>query len=344
MPAQSIEVWKLDESSAPCVHVQSVIGLLSPSFLCRHPTLPVLYAVERSWSGDDSTSGALTTFGISPDSGSLTVRSRCRSGGAFCAHVSVTPNGRFVMTANPRGPTVALFALDEAGVPAQLPACVVWHEGRGATERQGAPWPHSCYADNACKQMFVCDLGLDRVSIYDLNEATGMLSPAEQAFAQVSSGAGARHLAMDEQNRFLYVANELDSTVSVFSRDTATGRVRVRQTVSTVPPDGQVENQPAEIVLGPDGRFLYVTNRGHDSIAIFAVDLQTGVLRWIQCSPALGKSPRHFAIGADGFSAAVSNNLSQEVVIFHIERDGALVPTGQVISVKSPTCVALFGD
>jgi 6-phosphogluconolactonase len=342
MPSESIGAWRLDPGSLKAAKTHDVDGLFSPSFLCLHPKLPVLYAAERSWSSGDTRAGAVTAFAIAPRTGELRRLDRWPSGGAFTAHVNVSADGQYLMTANPRGPTVALFRLNARGLPEQ-PPCVVYHSGRGATLRQEAPWPHSCYFDWSGQRALVCDLGLDRVFVYDLDRHSTRLTPARQPFAQVSSGAGARHLALGVDNHCIYVANELDSTVSVFKCDTERGYLSIVQTLNSVPEQHLSSNQPAEIAVAPDGRHLYLTNRGHDTVAVFEIARSTGRLSCKEMVSCEGSSPRHLCIDRRGTLMAVCNQRSQEVVLFRMSRDGRLQPSGERLSVPNPTCALVAG-
>ncbi|HUI60346.1 MAG TPA: lactonase family protein [Steroidobacteraceae bacterium] len=340
MPSQTIAVWSVEAHTLDSRKIQEVGELYSPSFLCMHPTLPLLYAAERSWSAEDGQSGAVSVFEIDAATGELRRLFRCRSGGAFTAHVGVSPDGRFLTTANPKGPTLALFRLDARGIPTERPF-VQAHVGKGATQRQAQPWPHSAYFDRSMRRVFACDLGLDRVFIYDLDERAGSLRPAEQPFVQVSSGAGARHLALAGEDRCVYVVNELDSTLSVFRYDDERRYLAIAQTLSTVPERTRPANHPAEILLSPDGRHVYVTNRGHDSIGVFRAVRATGRLRRIRCFAAQGHTPRHICLDGSGTLAAVCNQGSHEVALFRMEADGTMSPAAQRIGVQNPTCARL---
>jgi 6-phosphogluconolactonase len=340
MPTDKLAVWSLDGGLKHPAHVQDVDGLFSPSFLCRHPRLPVLYAAERHWSDGDHSSGALTTFSIDRDSGRLTVMDRRRSEGAFTAHVNVSLDGRFLLVANPRGPTVAVFSLDDAGRPEDT-VQVVRHAGRGPLDRQAAPWPHSCYMDAANMRLFACDLGLDRVMIYEIDPATRALASGVQPFAQLCSGAGARHMALNMGQGAAHVVNELDSTVSTFRYDPAAGTLAIVQTVSTVPAGFSGTNLPAEILVDPTGRHVYVTNRGHDSIACFAVGAD-GRLEVVAHVPSGGKTPRHIAMNPDATLVAVSNQASGAVRLFDRARNGAITDRQQALPALNPTCAVIF--
>ena len=332
---QGVYLFDLDPAAPAAIPVQVVEGLSSPSYLARHPRLPLLYAAERAWSPDDKSEGALATLGIGPD-GALSLLDRRRSGGAFSAHVAVAPGGELCALANPLGPNLAVFPLSAEGIPGD-PACFAF-AGQGARPRQSAPWPHSCWFDAAGKRMFACDLGLDMISIYDLAQDGRGVSPAAFARAQVSSGAGARHMALRGDGHFAYVANELDGTISVFAIDDERGTLTIVQTL----PCADRPSQPCEIVCDGAGQCLYVTLRGPEAVAVFAIDAESGMLTARQMASSLGDTPRHIALSPDGSLALVSNQMSGQVMGFAVAADGALTPTGLVIPVPSPACVVFL--
>lgn len=336
MPSDRLAVWVLDRKRKDVFPIQEITGLFSPSFLCRHPVLPVLYVAERQWSDTDRSSGAVTIFDIDSDSGRLTMVDRRRSQGAFTAHVNASSDGRFLLVANPRGPTVALFPLDDKGRPTG-PTAVARHVGRGPLERQAEPWPHSCYMDAANLRLFACDLGLDRVMIYDVAPAANTLVPGAQPFAQVCSGAGARHMALNLKRSAAHVVNELDSTVSTFRYDPVNGTLVIVQTISTVPDGFSGKNLPAEIAIDPTGSYAYVTNRGHDSIALFAIG-DDGRLEMIAQIPSGGRTPRHIAMSPDGRIVAISNQDSGAVRLLDRSEEGLLEDRGQEVPALNPTC------
>lgn len=332
---EGVHVFRLGANGQVGVLCSVVGGLCSPSYLACHPSLPLIYAAERAWSVEDRSTGALTTLATRPD-GTLSIMDRRRSGGAFCAHVAVSPDGRSAALANPMGPTIALFPLRADGLP-EDPTCAEF-AGRGARLRQSAPWPHSCWYSPSGQWLLACDLGLDRVSIYDTASTVAALYPGPMAYAQVSSGAGARHMAIRTDGRFAYIANELDGTISVFALDETTGTLTIVQTI----PCATEANQPCEIVSDAAGRFLYVTMRGPEAIGVFTIDADTGRLSPRQITSCLGRTPRHFALSPDGRLALVCNQLSDEVVGFSVADDGTLAPNGLRLQVPSPACAVFF--
>lgn len=339
--SEGIYVWELNTQTLEVAQKQVVDGLFSPSFLCRHPQLSVLYGVERQWSDANKDTGALTTFAIS-DNGELHCVDRRPTEGAFTAHVSVSLDGSHLSVANPLGPNIAVFPLDEQGIPGTATACIAF-EGRGARPRQAAPWPHSTYTDAAGRRLFACDLALDRVFVYDIDPQSKALQAGVQPYAQVSSGAGARHLAQHPSGRFLCVANELDGTLSVFEYDPREASVTIVQTVSALPAGVEEPCQPTEVSFSSDGRHLYVSNRGVNAIGVFAVDQGTGRVRSEGMTPVQGDTPRHHALSPDNQLMLVANQLSGEVVIMRRDEiSGELTATGVKIPVPSVSCV-VFG-
>lgn len=334
-PGGGIHVFEIDARGLAARETQVVGGLNSPSYLARHPRLPLLHAAERAWVAGDPSQGALATLAIGAD-GNLALVDRCPSGGGFSAHLGLSPDGSHCALANPLGPTVSLFALGEDGLP-QEPAIFAF-AGRGPRPRQSAPWPHSCWFDPAGERLYTCDLGLDRISIYDLNAGAAAAAPAAVPYAQVSSGAGARHMAMRPDGRFCYVANELDGTISVFAIDPENGALII---AGTLPCHAQA-SQPCEIVCDRAGRRLYVTLRGPEAVAMFAIDGQSGALAPMGAVSCGGDTPRHIALSPDGGMALVSNQLSGAITGFTISPDGALAPSGLVIPVPSPACVVFL--
>jgi 6-phosphogluconolactonase len=217
---------------------------------------------------------------------------------------------------------------------------VVRHQGSGADKsRQEGPHAHSMDLDPTGKRALVADLGLDKVMVYSLS-ATGTLTPNATPSAALPPGSGPRHLAFGKGGAFAYVINELSSTVAAFTYDAAAGTFKSIQSVSTLPQGFAGKSYPAEIAICADGRFLYGSNRGHDTVATFAIDGATGQLRPLGHTPTGGSWPRHFAIDPTGAYLLAANQKSGSVVVFRIDRStGALTPTGHRIAVPEPACV-----
>ena len=218
---------------------------------------------------------------------------------------------------------------------------IVQHEGRGPDPaRQDGPHAHFVLPDVSGRLLMVCDLGIDRVQIYRLDQAASTLEPAAQPYAQVSSGAGPRHLAFHLSGRHVYVINELDSTISAFACDPDSGTMRIVQTVATLPDGFAGTSHTAQILVHPSGRFVYGSNRGHDSIAIFAVDPASGRLSLVGHEPSGGQTPRNFTIDPAGELLLAANQQSGTIVTFRIDgTSGRLTPTGHTFETPSPVCL-----
>jgi 6-phosphogluconolactonase len=336
-------VLDVQPESGELHRIQTVSGLQSPTYLAIHPHLPVLYAGERNFppmGAQSPGTGAVTTLSIDPATGQLTLLTRQESGGP--THLNVHPGGRYVVAAMNRVRQVGIFPVEGDG-RVGAPSSVVEHVGRGPkSPNQDRAFPHSCWFDRAATRVLCCDLALDRVMLYDLDLATGTLRPAPQSYAQVSSGAGPRHLAIHPNNHSIYVLNELDSTISVFGYQAESGTLSILQTISTLPPEFTGQSAAAQILVDPAGRYVYASNRGHDSIVVFAIDPGTGKLRHVADEPCGGERPHNFTMDPSGSLMLVANQRSGSVVSFHIDADtGRLAATGLSVDVPSPVCVVV---
>jgi 6-phosphogluconolactonase len=338
--AQGISVYRMDVATGALALVQTVPGLLSPSFLALHPTGNYLYAVERHWTPERRDVGAVTAFRIEGTTGRLTSLDRRPSGGVSPAHVSVHPSGRFALAAHYGSGQVAALPIGPDGCLGGA-SDIAQHAGRGPDPvRQEGPHAHFVAADPSGRYILACDLGIDRVMVSTLDLASGKLLPNGLPFAQVSSGAGPRHLAFHPSGRYVYVINELDSTLSAFAFDAARGALQILQTVSTLPGGCTGPSHTAQVVVHPSGRFVYGSNRGHDSVVTFAIDATSGRLTLVDHAWSGGKTPRNFNIDPTGTFLLVGNEESDTIVTFRIDRDtGRIAATGQAIESPSPVCI-----
>jgi 6-phosphogluconolactonase len=338
--SEGIYVYRLQVASGAFEHVQTVGNLDDPSYLALAPGGRCLYAVNEL-PGD----GAVTAFAVEPASGQLRLLNSARSGGAHPAHVSVDPTGRWVLVANYTGGTIASLPVQGDGSLGEA-ADVVRHAGSGPNAaRQEGPHPHMIVTDPAGVFAFVPDLGLDRIVVYRLDRSSGQLIGEKEAGAQLHPGAGPRHVAFGKNGRHLYCVNELDLTVSVFEYDAANGHTRTIQTLSSLPPDVTNDGSmsAAAIVVHPSGQFVYASNRGHNSIAIFGVDQASGQLTPLGHAPSGGRTPRDINVDPSGSLLLAANQDSDAIASFRIDaRSGALEPGGSLLRVPKPVRV-LFG-
>jgi len=329
---------ELDLGSGALTAVGEPAPAADPSFLALHPEGRFLYAANELGEGPEDQSGTVSAFAIDPASGALTLLNRQPSGGASPCHLAVDPTGRYALVANYHSGSVAVLPIGKDGRLAPASARVQ-HEGHSVHERQKTPHAHWIDLDPTDRFALVADLGLDQILSYRLDDA-GRLTRHEAGTARLRPGAGPRHVAFHPDGRRAYVIDEIDSTVSVFAYDADTGRFESRQVVSTLPEGYSGRNATAEIAVHPSGRFVYGSNRGHDSIAVFAVDEETGDLRPEGHVPSGGRTPRNFAIEPGGRFLLAANQGSDTVAVFRIsERDGSLEPVGEPVHVPRPVCV-----
>lgn len=320
---------------------QGASGQVSnPSFLALHPSGRFLYSVGETGSFGGRKTGTVAAFSLDPSTGSMTFLNQEASEGAGPCHLVVDRRGRHVLVANYGAGTAAVLPLRDDGRVGPATS-VVRHEGKGPNpRRQEAPHAHSINLSPGGRFAFVADLGIDRVMVYRYDEDRGTLTPNDPPFASLAPGSGPRHLTFRPDGRFVYVINELLSTVTVFSFDPSRGALKELQTVSTLPEGFQGQNTTAEIQVTPDGRFLYGSNRGHDSLAIFSIDAASGTLTLVGHQPTQGKTPRNFCIDPSGKWLLAANQGSDSVVVFRIDAgSGRLEPVGTSASVPKPVCI-----
>ena len=331
---------KLDLRSGALSDLQLAAELVNPSFLALHPTLPRLYACGEVGQFAGGKGGAVTALTIDKTTGRLALLNQQSSGGAGPCHVTVDRAGRNVLVANYGGGSVAVLPLDDEG-RLKEPSCVVQHTGSSVhPTRQKGPHAHSVNLSPDGRFAFVADLGLDKLMVYRFDAAAGTLAANDPPSAAMAPGAGPRHFAMHPSGRFAFVINELNSTITSLAFDAASGGFRAIDSVSTLPAEFDGRNTTAEVVVHPGGRFVYGSNRGHDSIAVFAVDESTGRLTARGHAPSGGRTPRNFAIEPSGRFLLTANQDSDNVVVFRIDPEsGTLKAVGVELKVPVPVCV-----
>lgn len=317
-------------------------GVSNPSYLTLDRARRFLYAVEEDEEFEGEKSGKVSAFKVDPKDGSLRFVNRQASKGGAPCYITADDAGRFVLVANYLGGNVAVLPVSKGGGLGKA-VDVEQHSGSGPNrERQEAPHAHCVLLDPSNRHAYACDLGTDKVMVYDFDARRGTLTPNAQASVSLKPGAGPRHLTFDRAGRHVYVLNELDSTVTAFARVRGSGALRELKTYPMLPADFKGENTGADIHLTPDGRFLYCSNRGHDSIALFRVDARTGALDAAGHTPTGGKTPRNFAVDPTGRFLLVANQRSDNVVTFRIDPStGALEATGHTTEIPSPVCLKL---
>jgi 6-phosphogluconolactonase len=311
----------------------------NPTFLSLHPNGRWLYAVNEVSDFDNNHSGAVSGF-VLEGAGRLRLFTQRSAGGAGPCHLAVDPSGRCVLVANYGDGSVACLPIEPDG-KLDEPACVIQHSGSSVRQpRQSGPHAHFITVGPDAHSAFVCDLGLDKVLVYPLEPARGLLDKGAGKSFSIAPGSGPRHLAFHPNQRFVYLINELASTLSLYSLDDEGKLLKERQTVSTLPPDFAGENTAAEVQLHPSGKFVYASNRGRNSLVVFAADRATGKLKFLQEEPTHGRTPRHFALDPSGRWLVVANQDSDNLVVFKVDAEkGLLTLSGDPAQAPSPACV-----
>jgi 6-phosphogluconolactonase len=340
--SKGIYVSRLDLASGTLSTPQLAAETTSPSFLAARPQGDVLYAVNEIDKFQGKPAGSVSAFTIDKKTGMLTLLNQQSSGGSGPAHLAVDRTGANVLVANYGGGSIEVLPVEKDG-RLKTATAFVQHKGSSVDpERQKEPHAHYITVDPSNRLAYVADLGLDKILIYRFDAAKGTLAPNEPASASVKPGSGPRHIAIDSKGRFAYVINEMSCTLTAFSRDGGNGGLKELQTVSTLPQGQAVaaDYSTAEVLVHPSGKFLYGSNRGHDSIAVFAIDEQSGRLTLVQHESTQGKIPRGFGIDPSGAYLIVGNQKSDSVVVFRIDKNtGKLTPTGKPITVGAPVSV-----
>lgn len=341
--SQGIQLFELD----PATGTLTARGLAgksdNPSFLAIHPNHRFLYAANEIGDFEGKPVGGVSAYAIDSATGRLTLLNRQSSGGSGPCHVSVDCQGKNVLVANYNGGSVAVLPIDDAG-RLQPASCFIQHKGTGPNkQRQEQPHAHSINLDPANRFALVADLGLDKVFSYRFDPDRGTLTANDPPAAILARGAGPRHLAFHPDGRHVYVISELKSTMTVFTYDAGKGVLKEVQTLSTLPDDFQGKSYCAEVVVHPSGRFVYGSNRGHDSIAIFTVDKETGRLTPVGHQGKDIKTPRNFAIDPTGANLLVANQDGNSIIVFRIDlKTGELQPVGKPVKVPAPVCVRMI--
>jgi 6-phosphogluconolactonase len=344
--SQGIYVFRLQaENPAVSQNITLVpLGLAAassnPSFLALDLKRRLLFAVNEVSEFDGRPTGAVSAFAIDKTKGTLALINQQPSMGAGPCHLVLDRSGRHLLVANYGSGSVSVLPVAADG-RLGVASDVVQHTGSSVNpERQKGPHAHCVTIDRANRFVFVCDLGLDKVLAYRFDARRGTLTPHDPPFAQVKPGAGPRHMVFRPDGRFAYVVNELSSTVTTFRYDANAGALHDLQTVSTLPEQFDGANTGAEVDVHPSGKWLYVSNRGHNSVVLFNVDSNTGRLTFVEEQGTGGFKPRHFGIDPSATYLAVGNQDSDTILVARIDAgNGRLKPSGVFAHAPSPVCM-----
>ncbi len=339
--AQHIYVAAFDDATGEIGEPRKAAAIGRPGFLALHPTKDVLYAVGREREGESSWRGEAAAFSLDRETGDLSEINRAPTNGNGAAHVAVHPAGGAIAACNyGDGNTVSLTLRSDGSLGSLVSDEA--HSGSSAhPTRQGEPHPHSVNFTPDGKILIVPDLGTDELVAYSFDAGTAALERTPDQQLRMAPGSGPRHLTFHPAGRWAYVINELASTVTALEYEAATGGFEVLQTIGTLPEDydGPV-NSTAEVLVHPSGKFLYGSNRGDNSIAVFSIADSDGRLAFVERTSTGGDWPRNFKLSPSGAFLLAANQRSDDVRVFRVDgATGRLEPTGASVSVPNPMCV-----
>lgn len=340
--SKGIYVARFNTATGELTQPQLAVEAGNPGFLAIHPSKKYMYACGDVVKADGQKAGGLSSFGINKETGKLTLINQSATSGVGPCHVSVDKTGSVATISNYGSGSIGSYAIKTDG-SLSPEASFFQHEGSGADpKRQAGPHAHSVNFSPDNRYAYACDLGLDKVLIYKVDTTTGKLTPNDPAFAKTPAGGGPRHLAFHPNGKYVYVNNEMAMTETVFAYDAATGGLTEIETVSTLPEAdrGMKGLSTAETVVHPNGRAVYVSNRTHDTIAVFACDPATGKLTLLQNVPVEGKIPRNICLDPTGKWLVAAHQDSATAALFKVDQDsGRLTFTGTKVEVPGSICV-----
>jgi 6-phosphogluconolactonase len=339
--AEGIYVYHLDPTSGQLTYAATVAGAgtTNPSFLTLGPDNRRLYAVNEYYKSE-AANGTVSAFAIDPLTGHLSYLNQQSTHGTAPCYASVEPAGRYFLVANYETGSLCVLPIQSDGSLGEATDTVQFAGSGPNPDRQEGPHAHMVLPSPDGSFILAVDLGTDRLMAFRFDRERGMLSPADPPWTQLPPGAGPRHLAFHPHQPFAYVISELASAVTVLRY--AQGVFEAVQTISTLPDDFTGQNSGGEIMVAPSGRFVYASNRGHDSLAIYAVDPETGRLSLVGHEATQGRSPRAFTIDPSGALLLAANQDTDTVVTFWIDQEsGMLRATGHVAAVPTPVCLHL---
>jgi 6-phosphogluconolactonase len=338
--SEGIYSYRFNLASGELTHAGTTKGVVNPSFLTLAPNGRYLYAVNEVDDFGGRKSGAVSAFAVDQKTGALRFLNQQASLGANPCYVDVDASGRFVLIANYTGGNVTVFPIQRDGTLGESTDTKQYQGSSVNRERQEGPHAHCIRLDPTNRFAYSCDLGTDKIMIFRFDARGGKLLADEPPWLQVKPGAGPRHLAFNHTGGLVFVLNELASTVSAFRRNPEKGTLHELQTITTLPKGLTGANTGADVHVSPNGQFLYCSNRGHNSIAIFKIDPRNGALTAIGHELTRGLTPRNFAIDPTGAFLLAANQKSDNIFVFRLDQTtGRLTATGQAVQVPAPVCL-----
>ncbi|MFN9718961.1 MAG: lactonase family protein [Planctomycetota bacterium] len=340
--SKGIYTCEFDSSTGKLTEPRLAAELTNPSFLTIHPSGKFVYAVNEVSEGGGKGQGAVTALKIKADGTLEQINQQPSEGGAPC-HCNVDATGTSLLIANYVGGNVAVYPIGTDGSLEPM-SCNMEHEGSSTDKsRQEAPHAHSINLSSDNRFAYAADLGIDKIMIYRFDEKKHKLTPNNPPAALVTPGGGPRHFAIHPSGKFAYTNNEMTMVVTAFARDPKGGGLYGIQEISTIPTGFEGRKSTAECLVHPSGKFLYVSNRGHETITAFTIDQQTGLLTYVENEPTGGEEPRNFFIDPSGKWLLAENQNSDSVFVFSVDQtSGKLQPTGDSVTVGKPVCIRML--
>ncbi len=336
--SKGIYIYEFDRAALAFNLVQTVSDFINPSFLVLNPDGNFLYSVVTVKGEGDTKFDAVASFSINENDGRLTPLNKVPTHGKGACHVSIDKTGKWIFVSHYGSGSLAVFPVNNDGSIGDT-IQFIQNEGGSVHPRQTVPHVHSSLVSPDNKYLYVADLGTDKVLIYSLDQKTGRLTATTEAFSASRPGSGPRHFTFHPDNSCFYVADEISSSVSVYTRDAKTGFLSSLQTISTLPEGFSGQNTVADIHCSPNGKYVYVSNRGHNSLAIFSI-MEDGSLVFVAHEPVQGDHPRNFVIDPKGDYLIVANQNTDNVVIFKMDHaTGLLKYSGTTLNIPAVSCL-----
>jgi 6-phosphogluconolactonase len=340
---KGIYVYEFDRNQSTLSQIQTFGGMESPTYIEIHPNGKFLYSVNRNSVNEEKDWGSVSSYSIDSSTGYLThINDQPSFGNAPC-HISIDSKGRILFIANYGSGSIASYPIQEDGSLAPA-SKVIQHTGSSiAGERQQGPHAHSTVVSPKDDYLYSADLGIDKVKTYRINYKNKSMEPVPASDGIANPGSGPRHITISANQKFLYLLEEMGHQVAVFGINQESGALNPIQAISTLPQDYTETNFCADIHIDPSGKYLYASNRGHNSLAIYEIDKKTGKLSLLDLQPVQGNWPRNFLIDPKGDYLFVANRRTNNVVVFKRDQStGKLTNTGVEVNVPEPVCVKIL--
>lgn len=341
--SEGIYVYNFNRNTGSFQLVQTTPTIENPNFLVINKKGNFLYAIHTIKGDDDKNTDVISSFCIDAKTGKLSLINQLPTYGFGACHVSIDHTGKWIFVSHYSSGSITGFSLNTDGSIRDTVQTIKF-AGRSTARRQESSHVHFALVSADNKFLYIAGLGTDKIMTFLIDSETGEFAPAGEAYVNVDNGSGPRHFVFHPLQPYFYLVNELNSTVNVFVRNVDTGALTKAQTISTLPDAFDGRNLLADIHISPQGEFLYVTNRGHNSIAVFKIQ-SDGNLEFVSHEHVLGEHPRNFLIDEKGEFVLVANQNSDNIVMFNIDKTtGKLNPTGNSIKVPSPVCLKWLGS